>query len=98
MNTDGTRIAVAPSRGPAFSLAELQAVVGGYIEAVRLQDGSWMFVNEDGKRLQLPLNRSATLLAQTWGFLPPWDQIVGDVIVMTTLEAGGADEALEERG
>lgn len=47
---------VSPANGTAFTLEELQKIVGGYIEALYLHDGRIMFLNEDGKRLGLPLN------------------------------------------
>lgn len=95
INADGTRGPIAPAIGAAFSLIELQGVVGGFIEGVRLRGGFWMFVNEDGKRLALPYNDLATQLARTDGFLPLDDYIVGDVVVCTTAEAGGTDEGAE---
>ena len=45
-----------------LSLSELQAAVGGYIEAVALDGDPWriMWVNEEGKIEDLPLNEAAT--------------------------------------
>lgn len=40
------------------SLESMQKTVGGYIEAIRLDDGSYLICNDDGKRLNLPLNRA----------------------------------------
>ena len=76
--------------GRAFTLAELQGFVGGYIEALYLDDGRVMFLNEDGKRLQLPVNDAATTMMRRR--LQSGDVIVGNVIVCTRREAG------EERG
>ena len=45
-----------------------------------------MFVNEDGKRLQLPRNGFATALMYT--YLRPDDCIVGTAIICTRIEAG----------
>jgi hypothetical protein len=87
INTDGTRVVMKPAHGFAFTLADLQGVVGGYIEAFYLRDGRVMFLNEDGKGEQLPLNIVATLIAYDNG-LPPDDAIVGDVIIVTRIEAG----------
>jgi Domain of unknown function (DUF3846) len=90
-----------PANGVAFTLAELQAAVGGYIEALRvplelLTDGAplVLFCNEDGKRQHLPINRFATFMMRT--ILRPDDQIVGDALVCTMTEAGetgGGDES-----
>jgi hypothetical protein len=91
INADGTRVDVAPAHGRAFTLPELQAVVDGYIEAFYLHDGRVMFLNEDGKREQLPFNPTATVIARTHG-LPLDDYIVGDVLITTRIEGGSEDE------
>ena len=49
-----------PNNGSTFELEELQEVVGGYIEIVRLNDGRIIIVNEDGSSLNLPVNIEAT--------------------------------------
>lgn len=49
-----------PKNGSTFELEELQEVVGGYIELVRLNDGRIIIVNEDGLSLNLPVNIEAT--------------------------------------
>ena len=89
----GARLEVAPAAGATFTLAELQAVVGGYIEAVYLRDGRVLFCNEDGKRFALAPNLHATILAHEHGAIGRDDFIVGDVIVGTRAEFGGGDEA-----
>ena len=66
-----------PSNGTDFSLTELQAVVGGFIEVVHLSDGRLMVVNEEGKLNGLPFNKKAseltdedkTLYYQRMGFV-----------------------------
>jgi hypothetical protein len=78
---------VLPANGRAFSLAELQAVVGGYIEVVRALDGMWLVLNEDGKRLELPRNDLATGTYIAAGGVP-WDVIVGDVLLADSVEIG----------
>jgi Domain of unknown function (DUF3846) len=89
LRANGTTEIVAPAGGAAFTLDELQAAVGGYIELLGLNDGRLLVLNEDGKRLRLPWNRQATILARRQGYLPPWDVIVGDVVVGTRAELGG---------
>lgn len=70
---------VEPKDGKKFSLDELQAVVGGYIELVRLSRGRDMWINEEGKLNELPINLAATKLwHEVYG---PNDIIVGDVMV-----------------
>jgi Domain of unknown function (DUF3846) len=46
------------------ALDEMQRFVGGYIELVQLTIGQpvTLIINEDGRRLGLPINRCATML------------------------------------
>lgn len=53
---------LTPADGKKFSLEELQAVVGGYIEIVTLPDGALLICHEDGRLRQLPVNKPASLL------------------------------------
>lgn len=73
IKTNGEIIETQPSNGTDFSLTELQAVVGGFIEVVHLSDGRLMVVNEEGKLDGLPINEKASELYP--------DLIVGDVLV-----------------
>lgn len=90
---------VTPATPPAFTLAELQGFVGGYIEAIVLPweartgiggtgppEPLVMFCNEHGKQHGLLPNGFATELARR--VLTPGDFIVGPVIVCTWEEAG----------
>jgi hypothetical protein len=89
---------IAPADGRTFQLAELQAIIGGYIEALRLDDGRWMFLNEDGKRLELVLNYAATtIMAHRLAYD---DYIVGTVVICDSVEAGAndADEPFNASG
>jgi hypothetical protein len=76
---------VQPRERGTFTLVELQTVVGGYIEALRLGT-DWMFLNEDGKRLALPFNPRATAMMR--GRIAADDFIVGTVIICSPTEAG----------
>lgn len=49
-----------PKNGSTFELEELQEVVGGYIEIIRLNDGRIIIVNEEGLLQGLPVNIEAT--------------------------------------
>ena len=49
-----------PKNGSTFELEELQEIVGGYIEIIRLNDGRIIIVNEEGLNLNLPVNIEAT--------------------------------------
>jgi hypothetical protein len=46
----------------------MHGFVGGYIELVRTLSGRVMFINEDGKRLELPVNRKVTEGSQGTGW------------------------------
>lgn len=71
--TDGTEENIQPKNGKDFKLKELQPVVEGYVEIVRLRDGRIMVVNEEGMLMKLPYNRIASQIAG--------QPIVGNVLV-----------------
>lgn len=81
IQVDSTIKEVEPADGKFFSLEELQKAVGGYIEGIHLECGCIMFVNEEGKLNDLPLNQNATALFwHSSGYTG--DVIVGDAIVV----------------
>ena len=49
-----------PKNGKTFALTEMQEIIGGYVEPIRLNDGRVIIVNEDGLNLNLPVNIEAT--------------------------------------
>lgn len=59
----------------AETLKEKQKAVGGYIELVRVHDGSFLVVNEDGIYNALEINENASKVANM--------HIVGDAIHIT---------------
>lgn len=61
-----------------LQLEQMQKVVGGYIEIVRLKNGWLVVCNEEGKLIGLEENPVATLVCNINGFN---DTIVGDVII-----------------
>lgn len=75
---------LAPTKGESFALEELQRAVGGYIEALQIRDpaGAWRYliVNEDGRRLGLPYNPLASMMA--------FREILGDAVLCTRAEMG----------
>ena len=83
--TPNGRINAAPKgleASGAFTLKQLQKIVGGYIEIVRIptedEYGSMVMVlNEEGKLKSLPVNLPASMLSG----LMPHDQIVGTVLI-----------------
>ncbi len=66
---------VTINRKRAFSLAELQKYVGGYIELIPVGE-NYLVVNEEGRLLNLPVNESASRIVAQLGYLP----IVGDAL------------------
>lgn len=65
----------------------LQEAVGGWIEAVDTGANGTMWVNEEGKLMNLPINKRATYL--WWTLVPAArgrDMLCGDVVV-----TGGID-------
>lgn len=91
IRADGTRQEIAPAAGgAAFQLVELQTMVGGYIQAIPMDTGRYFVCNEDGKRLNLPVNDVATRILHAIGGMPD-DFVVGDVLIATTAEMGGDD-------
>lgn len=77
-------------------LADLQALVGGYIEFVRFGDGSAMVVNEEGLLRELPGNPIASYIAAIKG--TPC-HLVGSVVVLTSTEMDemeGDDESEDD--
>ena len=62
---DGTVSTHVPDQPPKWSLKELQFLVGGYIEQVRIREGSeaegaLAFCDEDGRMKRLPFNEAAS--------------------------------------
>lgn len=70
------------------TLEALQAACGGYVEAHSLirdmSDGAVLWMNEDGRRLALPVNLRATHLGHAFGNL-------GSAILGTAVITGPAD-------
>jgi hypothetical protein len=83
---DGTEKEVTPADGHSFTLEEIQAFVGGYFETVFLPGKKIMWINEEGKLRNLPLNRQASIF-----YHAPGDVILGPALV-TTIENTGTDE------
>jgi len=76
---DGTVEAVEPKNGSDFTLEELRAFVGRYIELLHppSQAGAVLVVNEDGRLRGLSLNKVASA---AYGH----DFIVGDALLCHT--------------
>jgi hypothetical protein len=86
LHVDGTRTTVVPQTPPSFTLQEMQALVGGYLEVVALGRGRFLLLNEEGKLQGLPYNARATERARR--FLFAGDYIAGTAVVVTEQELG----------
>jgi hypothetical protein len=76
LKADGT-VQDYPPAARKYTLQEMQAAVGGYIEIVRLGSGRYlMVINEEGKLQGLPRNRLASIL-----YANANDHIVGNALV-----------------
>lgn len=75
---DGSFEIVEPANGTDFTLDEMKAIVGGYIEILPVGKDSLMVCNEEGKLMGLPVNEIATLFVRANGI---FDCVVGDVLI-----------------
>ena len=79
LRVEGTTETIMPGRG-YWELAELQTLVGGWIEIVRTLDGRFLVIDEEGKLKKKPLNIEATKL-YLYG---RHDPIVGTAVLIDT--------------
>ena len=68
-----------PKNGKTFTLTEMQEIIDGYIEPIRLNDGRMIIVDEDGKSKNKAVNIPATNILRRDHFTT--DYIVGTAIV-----------------
>ena len=68
-----------PNNGKTFELDELQGIVGGYVEPIRLNDGRMIIVDEEGKSKDKAVNIPATNILRRDHYTT--DYIVGTAIV-----------------
>ena len=70
------------------SLELLQKAVGGYVQAIDLDDTLTLWCNEEGKMMNLPHNEIAqTLWDNVFG--PDTDYIVGNIVLTGGTDAEG---------
>ena len=65
--------------GKTFALTEMQEIIGGYVEPIRLNDGRMIIVDEDGKSKDKAVNIPATNILRRDHYTT--DYIVGTAIV-----------------
>ena len=68
-----------PKNGKTFALTEMQEIVGGYVEPIRLNDGRVIIVDEEGKSKSKAVNIPATNILRRDHYTT--DYIVGTAIV-----------------
>ena len=68
-----------PKNGKTFALTEMQEIIGGYIEPIRLNDGRMIIVDEEGKSKGKAVNIPATNILRRDHYTT--DYIVGTAIV-----------------
>ena len=84
IDINGQQQEVKPQNGVKFRGKELNQLVGGYIEIIRLNSRYFMVINEEGKLQNLPYNAYATILYQT--YVSPYDYIVGNAVLVSVDE------------
>jgi hypothetical protein len=84
---NGEKQEIFPVDGKSFTLEEMQALVGGYIEFLYLPDGRIMVINEEGKLTNLTYNFNASLYGVQIGIAND-DYIVGPALLCSNIEAG----------
>ena len=68
-----------PKNGKTFALTEMQEIIGGYVEPIRLNDGRMIIVDEEGKSKGKAVNIPATNILRRDHYTT--DYIVGTAIV-----------------
>ena len=68
-----------PKNGKTFALTEMQEIIGGYVEPIRLNDGRMILVDEEGKSKSKAVNIPATNILRRDHYTT--DYIVGTAIV-----------------
>lgn len=84
--TDGTKQEIQPVNGVKFTLKELQDLVDGFIQSVRLYNGMCLIINEEGKSRNLPKNEYVNLLPSVVLTLCADDYIVGNAVLLARKE------------
>ena len=70
-------------------------VGGGWVQAIPLYDGNYMYIDEEGKMKSLPLNFIATSIARPTLF--PDDFICGDAVICGPGDSDGEHMEITNR-
>lgn len=79
---DGSKHVITPKNGKMFELEELQELVSGYIQVIRLTDSQCMVINENGKLYGFEHNAEASVIAHSYKAIFTDDFIVGDAVII----------------
>lgn len=74
VKSDNTQSYVAPKDTKDFTLEEIQAFCGGFVEMIYTEDGREVWMNEEGRIKGLPENKYISDLLKT--------SVVGDCLVV----------------
>jgi hypothetical protein len=74
VRVDGT-VKRLPTTVAKMDIDDIQKIVGGYVERLKVKGVGDLWCNEDGLRLKLPLNHGASYIMKTL--------VVGNVIIET---------------
>lgn len=74
-----------------WEYSQINATVGGWIEGLSLNGAGYMYVNEEGKLRQMPVNNIATEIVINCYNGKFNDFIVGDVVVFGPNDLEGND-------
>lgn len=97
----GILISAEPSTRPRVidvsnGLTDLQGLVGGYIDVVRVGDELSVYINDEGKLIGLPPNALATMWLSVIGAIFPNDYIAGDAVVLWFDPETGEDRGIPQ--
>lgn len=83
LKADGSNRPLSPATPPYFTLEELQAAVGGYIEIIPIDRTTLLIVNEEGRLHGLPRNSQASDLMHQLKFDPTGGLgVLGDAVLI----------------
>jgi hypothetical protein len=89
IRTDRTEERVKPG-DEWFTVDEMTTYVGGFFEAIQVTPSQVMYFNDDGQRLQLPVNALATELLHRYRPHHAATILLGDVLMASLKETGDA--------
>jgi hypothetical protein len=82
---NGDEFPVQPAQGERFQIQELENLIGDQVDTLPLEGGNVMFFARTGRILNLPVNRTASMIVQTdpVGKVNLDQPIVGPVVIIS---------------